>query len=221
MLNPSLILAQSALGQAGGTNAPPADAAQAEPGPSAVSGFFDSGALGLLLEGGFFMWPILLLALIGLATLFVAWVLAFVLPIASGLVTWAIVAIGAGLIVANAALEFRRVRGALTSSRGLFGIGTGVSLSLVVGVLLLSSAAREIDEEVTKVHITFLQIFGIALVVSVLLSAQTTDKRVNLVTPELFRRGPTPQKMVKLEVDEILSSIRTCGLAPGLSLIHI
>ena len=53
------------------------------------------------------------------------------------------------------------------------------------------------------------------LLVSVLLSAQTTDKRVNLVTPELFRRGPTPQKMVKLEVDEILSSIRTCGLAPG------
>ena len=79
------------------------------------------------------------LALIGLATLFVAWVLDFVLPIASGIVTWAIVAIGAGLIVANAALEFRRVRGALTSSRGLFGIGTGVSLSLVVGVLLLAN----------------------------------------------------------------------------------
>ena len=53
------------------------------------------------------------------------------------------------------------------------------------------------------------------LLVSVLLSAQTTDKRVNLVTPELFRRGPTPQKMVKLKVEEILSMIRTCGLAPG------
>ncbi len=35
------------------------------------------------------------------------------------------------------------------------------------------------------------------LLVSVLLSAQTTDKRVNLVTPELFRRAPTPRKMVK------------------------
>ena len=53
------------------------------------------------------------------------------------------------------------------------------------------------------------------LLVSVLLSAQTTDKRVNLVTPELFRRAPTPRKMVKLEVDEILAIIRTCGLAPG------
>ena len=53
------------------------------------------------------------------------------------------------------------------------------------------------------------------LLVSVLLSAQTTDKRVNMVTPELFRQAPTPQKMVKLEVDEILEIIRTCGLAPG------
>ena len=53
------------------------------------------------------------------------------------------------------------------------------------------------------------------LLVSVLLSAQTTDKRVNMVTPELFRRAPTPRKMVKLDVDEILGIIRTCGLAPG------
>ncbi len=53
------------------------------------------------------------------------------------------------------------------------------------------------------------------LLVSVLLSAQTTDKRVNMVTPELFHRAPTPRKMVKLEVDEILAIIRTCGLAPG------
>ena len=53
------------------------------------------------------------------------------------------------------------------------------------------------------------------LLVSVLLSAQTTDKRVNTVTPELFRRAPTPRKMVRLRVDEILAIIRTCGLAPG------
>ena len=53
------------------------------------------------------------------------------------------------------------------------------------------------------------------LLVSVLLSAQTTDKRVNMVTPELFRRAPTPHRMVKLKVDEILGIIRTCGLAPG------
>jgi len=73
MLNPSFILAQSTLGQAADTNAPPTEAAQAEPGPSVISEFFDSGALGLLLEGGFFMWPILLLALVGLAVIIERW----------------------------------------------------------------------------------------------------------------------------------------------------
>ncbi len=53
------------------------------------------------------------------------------------------------------------------------------------------------------------------LLIAVLLSAQTTDQRVNMVTPELFRRAPTPHDMVKLSVDEILEVIRTCGLAPG------
>lgn len=52
------------------------------------------------------------------------------------------------------------------------------------------------------------------LLVAVLLSAQTTDKRVNLVTPELFRLASTPEKMAKLKVPEILSVIKTCGLAP-------
>lgn len=52
------------------------------------------------------------------------------------------------------------------------------------------------------------------LVVAVLLSAQTTDKRVNLVTPELFARANTAKKMMKLSEAEILKIIRTCGLAP-------
>jgi endonuclease-3 len=50
--------------------------------------------------------------------------------------------------------------------------------------------------------------------VAVALSAQTTDARVNLVTPALFDRAPTPEKMAALTPDEILSYIRTCGLAP-------
>ncbi len=52
------------------------------------------------------------------------------------------------------------------------------------------------------------------LLVAVLLSAQTTDAQVNKVTPALFRRASTPQRMAKLSVDEILSCIRACGLAP-------
>ena len=53
------------------------------------------------------------------------------------------------------------------------------------------------------------------LLVAVALSAQTTDERVNQVTPGLFARARTPAAMAKLEVDEILAEIRSCGLAPG------
>lgn len=53
-----------------------------------------------------------------------------------------------------------------------------------------------------------------SLLVAVLLSAQTTDARVNIVTPALFKKAPTPQKMAKLSAEEILSFIKTCGLAP-------
>jgi endonuclease III len=52
------------------------------------------------------------------------------------------------------------------------------------------------------------------LLVAVLLSAQTTDARVNLVTPALFARAPTPASLMAMSVDEILALIRTCGLAP-------
>ncbi len=53
------------------------------------------------------------------------------------------------------------------------------------------------------------------LLISVLLSAQTTDARVNMVTPALFARANTAQAMCELDVQEIHGFIRTCGLAPG------
>lgn len=53
------------------------------------------------------------------------------------------------------------------------------------------------------------------LLIAVLLSAQTTDARVNLVTPALFARADTPQAMARLSVEEIHALIRTCGLAPA------
>jgi len=51
------------------------------------------------------------------------------------------------------------------------------------------------------------------LLIAVLLSAQCTDKRVNLVTPALFAQASTPEAMQKLPVEKIKSSIQTCGLA--------
>jgi endonuclease-3 len=52
------------------------------------------------------------------------------------------------------------------------------------------------------------------LLVAVLLSAQTTDARVNQVTPPLFARASTPEEMARVPVPEIRRLIRSCGLAP-------
>ena len=52
------------------------------------------------------------------------------------------------------------------------------------------------------------------LLVAVMLSAQTTDKKVNEVTPALFSAADTPEQMAKLEVEQIQSIIREIGLAP-------
>ena len=52
------------------------------------------------------------------------------------------------------------------------------------------------------------------LLVAVLMSAQTTDLKVNQVTPALFSKAPTPEAMVKLSVEVILNDIRQVGLAP-------
>ena len=50
--------------------------------------------------------------------------------------------------------------------------------------------------------------------ISVLLSAQSTDKRVNETTPALFARADTPDKMIKLTDEEVISLVRPVGLAP-------
>ena len=52
------------------------------------------------------------------------------------------------------------------------------------------------------------------LLIAVLLSAQCTDERVNKVTPFLFEKADNPFDMVKLDVDQIKSIIRPCGLSP-------
>jgi endonuclease-3 len=49
------------------------------------------------------------------------------------------------------------------------------------------------------------------LLVATILSAQCTDVRVNLVTPELFRLFPTPQKMAKATLPQLEALIRTTG----------
>jgi len=74
--------------------------------------------------------------------------------------------------------------------------------------------SQVLDELYPNPPIPLLHENAFTLCIAVLLSAQATGKSVNLVTPELFRRAPTPEAMVKLGPEKILSIIKTVGLAP-------
>jgi endonuclease-3 len=52
------------------------------------------------------------------------------------------------------------------------------------------------------------------LLIAVLLSAQSTDVKVNQITPILFKKADNPYDMVKLSVDEIREIIKPVGLSP-------
>ena len=72
---------------------------------------------------------------------------------------------------------------------------------------------RKLDELYPDVPIPLDHTDAFTLLIAVLLSAQCTDKRVNLVTPALFAMADTPQEMAKRSVEEIKECVRTCGLA--------
>ncbi len=52
------------------------------------------------------------------------------------------------------------------------------------------------------------------LLIAVLLSAQSTDKKVNQITPTLFSKANNPYDMMKLSIDEIREIIKPIGLSP-------
>ena len=74
---------------------------------------------------------------------------------------------------------------------------------------------RILDELYPRTPIPLAHQDPFTLLVAVVLSAQCTDARVNLVTPRLFARAATPAAMAKLPEREIRSLIRSCGLAPA------
>jgi endonuclease-3 len=71
----------------------------------------------------------------------------------------------------------------------------------------------KLDELYAEVPIPLDHTDAYTLLIAVLLSAQCTDKRVNIVTPALFAMASTPNEMMKHSVAEIKSCIATCGLA--------
>jgi len=75
--------------------------------------------------------------------------------------------------------------------------------------------AEILDELYPAVDVPLQHEDPFTLLVAVVLSAQTTDKLVNTVTPALFDRAPTPERMAALPLEEIQSLIRRIGLTQG------
>jgi endonuclease-3 len=82
---------------------------------------------------------------------------------------------------------------------------TNINISEVI--LALTAAYPEAD-----CTLNYLSPFQ--LLVSTRLAAQCTDKRVNLVTPELFAKFPDAARRSRAEVAQVEELIRPCGLAP-------
>lgn len=72
---------------------------------------------------------------------------------------------------------------------------------------------EELEKLYPKVPIPLDHKDAYTLMVAVALSAQTTDRKVNQITPKLFAVADTPEKMAKLSVEEIKELIKEIGLA--------
>ena len=73
--------------------------------------------------------------------------------------------------------------------------------------------ADKLDELYPEIPIPLDHTDAYTLLIAVLLSAQCTDARVNMVTPGLFAMADNPHDMAKCSVEEIKDKVATCGLA--------
>ena len=73
---------------------------------------------------------------------------------------------------------------------------------------------RKLDEIYPRISVPLNHEDPYTLLIAVILSAQSTDVRVNKITPKLFLRAKTPYQMIKLSVEEIRDIIRPVGLSP-------
>src|ERR1035437_10560501 len=75
----------------------------------------------------------------------------------------------------------------------------------------IAAILKALDEAYPNVECALTHRSPWELLVATILSAQCTDVRVNMVTPELFRRFPTPAAMAKATLPELEDLIRTTG----------
>jgi endonuclease-3 len=81
----------------------------------------------------------------------------------------------------------------------------------------ISFIIENLDKLYPKIHVPLNHDDEYTLLIAVLLSAQSTDKRVNMITPILFSKANTPKKMISLSIDEIRQIIKPIGLSPSKS----
>ena len=71
-----------------------------------------------------------------------------------------------------------------------------------------------LDKKYPETPVPLNHVDNFSLLISVLLSAQCTDERVNQITPILFSKAPTPRSMSELTENQIYKIIKPCGLGP-------
>tara|TARA_B100000963_G_scaffold238971_1_gene209035 strand:+ start:486 stop:1139 length:654 start_codon:yes stop_codon:yes gene_type:complete len=71
-----------------------------------------------------------------------------------------------------------------------------------------------LDRKYPETPVPLNHVDNFSLLISVLLSAQCTDERVNQITPILFSKASTPKSMSKLTEKQIYKIIKPCGLGP-------
>ena len=77
-----------------------------------------------------------------------------------------------------------------------------------------SKIGEILDSKYPEIPIPLDHVDAYTLLVAVMLSAQSTDKKVNEITPKLFEVAGSPEQMALLDVEEIRQIIREIGLAP-------
>lgn len=86
-------------------------------------------------------------------------------------------------------------------------------------LLIMKKATKK---EIEQIHKLFIEKYNDAvtelnysdayeLVIAVALSAQCTDKRVNLITPELFKKYPNPQELALASLDDVKELVKSCS----------
>tara|TARA_S200000501_G_C20867444_1_gene762623 strand:- start:168 stop:803 length:636 start_codon:yes stop_codon:yes gene_type:complete len=74
---------------------------------------------------------------------------------------------------------------------------------------------EQLDKFYPKVEAPLNHSNDYTFLVAVLLSANSTDKSVNKISPSLFKKADSPKKMIQLSYEELYSIIKPCGLGPA------